>query len=131
MSDDLGWVPPEVDIKRANVARVYDYLVGGSHNFLADQDLARAIVAVEPNARAGARANRAFLGRAVRFLGQAGIGQFLDIGSGIPTEGNVHEVAEQANPDARVVYADIDPVAIAHSRTILAGRENAAIIEGD
>jgi hypothetical protein len=131
MSDEPDWVPPEVDTKRANVARVYDYLVGGSHNFLADQDLARSIVAVEPNARAGALANRAFLGRAVRFLSQAGIGQFLDIGSGIPTEGNVHEVAQQANPDARVAYADIDPVAVAHSRAILAGNPRAGVIQAD
>ncbi len=125
------WVPPGVDTRRANIARVYDYLLGGSHNFLADQDVGRALAAVEPDVRAIAWANRAFLGRAVRFLGEAGIRQFLDIGSGIPTEGNVHEVAQRANPGARVVYADIDPVAIAHSRTILAGRENAAIIEGD
>ena len=131
MTDDLSWVPPGVDTKRANVARVYDYWLGGSHNFLADQDLARAIMAVEPNARAFARANRAFLGRAVRFLGQAGIGQFLDIGSGIPTEGNVHEVAQQVSPGARVVYADVDQVAVAHSRAILAGNENAAVIEAD
>jgi hypothetical protein len=131
MTGEPGWVPPGVDIKQANAARVYDYWLGGSHNFLADQDLGRAIVAVEPNARAGARANRAFLGRAVRFLAAAGIRQFLDIGSGIPTQGNVHEVAQEASPGARVVYADIDPVAIAHSKSILAGNENAAIIEGD
>jgi SAM-dependent methyltransferase len=131
MADEPSWVPPGVDTKRANVARVYDYWLGGSHNFLADQDVARAIVAVEPNARAGARANRAFLGRAVRFLAAAGIGQFLDIGSGIPTAGNVHEVAQRADPDARVAYVEIDPVAIAHSKAILAGNENAAIIEGD
>lgn len=131
MNAEPAWVPPGVDTKRANIARVYDYLLGGSHNFLADQDLGRAIVAVEPNARAGARANRAFLGRAVRFLAQAGIEQFIDIGSGIPTQGNVHEVAERTNPATRVVYADIDPVAIAHSQAILAGNENAAIIEAD
>ena len=125
------WIPPEVDTKRANVARVYDYWLGGSHNFLPDQDVARAIAAVEPNIRAIARANRAFLGRAVRFLATAGIGQFLDIGSGIPTEGNVHEVAQQASPGARVVYADIDPVAIAHSKAILAGNQNATVIDGD
>jgi len=125
------WVPPGVDTRRANIARLYDYLLGGSHNFLADQDVGRALAAVEPEVRAIARANRAFGGRAVRFLVAAGIRQFLDIGSGIPTEGNVHEVAQRADRDARVVYADIDPVAIAHSRTILAGRENAAIIEGD
>ena len=113
------------------MARVYDYLLGGSHNFLADQDAGRAIASVEPNAAGIARANRAFLGRAVRFLSQAGIRQFLDIGSGIPTQGNVHEVAQQADPGARVVYVDIDPVAIAHSKAILAGDQNAAIIDAD
>jgi hypothetical protein len=131
VAGEPDWVPPGVDTRRANIARLYDYLLGGSHNFLADQDLGRALAAVEPEVRAIARANRAFLRRAVRFLGAAGIGQFLDIGSGIPTVGNVHEVAQEADPDARVVYADIDAVAIAHSRTLLAGRENAAIIEGD
>jgi SAM-dependent methyltransferase len=130
-ASELGWVPPEVDVRRANVARVYDYLLGGSHNFLADQDVGRSLAAVEPEVRAIARANRAFLGRAVRFLAGAGIRQFLDIGSGIPTEGNVHEVAQQAATGARVVYADIDPVAIAHSRAILAGNENVAIIDAD
>jgi hypothetical protein len=131
MTGEPDWVPPEVDTRRANVARVYDYWLGGSHNFLADQDVARSIAAVEPNVRVFARANRAFLGRAVRFLAASGIRQFLDIGSGIPTEGNVHEVAQQAVPGARVVYADIDPVAIAHSKALLAGNEDAAIIEGD
>ena len=128
---EAEWAPPGVDTKRANVARVYDYWLGGSHNFLADQDAGRAIAAVDPNARMFARANRAFLGRAVRFLAATGIRQFLDIGSGIPTQGNVHEVAQQADPAARVVYADIDPVAIAHSKAILDGNENAAIIEAD
>jgi hypothetical protein len=131
MADEPGRVPPGVDTQRANVARVYDYLLGGSHNFLADQDLGRAMAAVEPNVRAIARANRDFLGRAVRFLSSAGIRQFLDVGSGIPTQGNVHEVAHQADPGARVVYADLDPVAIAHSTAILAGQDNAAIIDGD
>jgi SAM-dependent methyltransferase len=131
VTDDLSWVPPGVDTRRANVARVYDYWLGGSHNFLADQDLARAIVAVEPNTRDGVRANRAFLGRAVRFLAASGIRQFLDIGSGIPTEGNVHEVAQQASPGARVVYADIDKVAVAHSQAILTGNPAATAIEAD
>ena len=130
-ADEPGWVPPGVDTKRANVARVYDYWLGGRHNFLADQDVARAIAAVEPNVRVLVRANRAFLGRAVRFLAQSGIRQFLDIGSGIPTEGNVHEVAQQAAPGSRVVYADIDPVAIAHSRALLAGNADASVINGD
>jgi SAM-dependent methyltransferase len=131
MSELPDWVPPDIDTKRANTARVYDYWLGGSHNFLADQDLARAIAAVEPNTRAGVRANRAFLGRAVRFMAGAGVTQFLDIGSGIPTEGNVHEIAQAASPGARVVYADIDPVAVAHSRAILAGNPDAAIIRAD
>jgi SAM-dependent methyltransferase len=131
MAEEPGWVPPGVDTKRANAARVYDYLLGGSHNFLADQDLGRALAAVDPNVRAIARANRAFLGRAVRFLSAAGIRQFVDIGSGIPTQGNVHEVAQQAAPGARVVYADVDPVAIAHSKAILAGNDDAAVLHAD
>jgi S-adenosyl methyltransferase len=131
MTGEPDWVPPGVDTKRANVARVYDYWLGGTHNFLADQDLGRSIAAVDPNIRDFARANRAFLGRAVRFLGDAGISQFLDIGSGIPTQGNVHEVAQRANPAARVAYADVDPVAIAHSKAILAGHQTAAIIDAD
>lgn len=124
-------VPPGVDPKRANVARVYDYWLGGTHNFLADQDVARAIAAVAPAAPLIGLANRAFLRRAVQFLAAAGIRQFLDIGSGIPTQGNVHEVAQQASPDARVAYVDIDPVAVAHSKAILNGNGNAAIIAAD
>jgi SAM-dependent methyltransferase len=131
MAGEQDWVPPGLDIKRANTARVYDYWLGGSHDFLADQDVGRSIAAIEPNAPAGARANRAFIGRAVRFLAAAGISQFLDIGSGIPTEGNVHEIAQQASRGSRVVYADIDPVAIAYSKAILAGDENTAVIDAD
>jgi hypothetical protein len=131
MAGEPSWVPPGVDTKRANAARVYDYLLGGSHNFLADQDVGRAIAAIDPNVRVIARANREFLGRAVRFLAGAGVGQFIDIGSGIPTEGNVHEVAQQADPGARVAYVEVDPVAIAHSKAILAGSENAAIVAAD
>jgi SAM-dependent methyltransferase len=131
MADDPSWVPPGVDTKRANVARVYDYWLGGTHNFLPDQDLGRAMAAVEPNRRAIARANRAFIGRAVRFLTESGIHQFLDIGSGIPTQRNVHEVAQEADPAARVAYVDVDPVAIAHSKALLSGNQNAAIIGAD
>lgn len=125
------WVPSGVDPKRANIARVYDYWLGGTHNFLADQDVARAIAAVAPTAPLIGLANRAFLRRAVRYLSDAGIRQFLDIGSGIPTQGNVHEVAQEASPDARVVYVDIDPVAVAHSKVILNGNDNAAVIAAD
>jgi hypothetical protein len=131
MADEADWAPPGVDTRRANVARVYDYWLGGTHNFLADQDVGRAVAAVEPGIRAIAQANRAFLGRAVRFLTAAGIRQFLDIGSGIPTEGNVHEVAQSADPQARVAYVDFDPVAVAHSKAILDGNPRAGIIDAD
>ena len=132
MTMQPGWVPPGVDTGKANIARVYDWWLGGSHNFRADQDAARAMIAVEPNARAIARANRAFLGRAVRYLAaEAGIRQFLDIGSGIPTENNVHQVAQAAAPGARVLYADVDDVAVAHSRLLLDGTPDAAVIQAD
>jgi hypothetical protein len=131
MAGQPGWVPAGVDTRRANIARVYDYLLGGSHNFLADQDAGRALAAVEPGVRAFARANRDFLGAAVRFLCAAGIRQFLDIGSGIPTGGNVHEVAQAAGPGSRVAYVDADPVAVAHSKALLAGRPGTAVIAAD
>jgi hypothetical protein len=131
MAQAADWVPAGVNRDQASIARVYDYLLGGDHNLPVDQELGRSLAAVDPNVALLARANRAFLRRAVRFGSQAGISQFLDIGSGIPTEGNVHEVAQQASPAARVVYADIDPAAVAHSRVILAGNPGAAIIEGD
>ena len=127
-----GWVPPEIDTSKANIARVYDYWLGGSHNFLADQDVARAMIAVDPNIRAMMRANRAFLGRAVRYLArEAGIRQFIDIGSGIPTEQNVHEVAQAAAPGSRIVYADNDEVAVAHSRLMLEDNPDATVIQAD
>jgi hypothetical protein len=127
-----GWVPPEIDTSKANIARVYDYWLGGSHNFQADRDLARTIIALDPNFRTAVRANRAFVGRAVRFLaGQAGIRQFLDIGSGIPTENNVHQVAQDIAPGSRVVYVDNDEIAVAHSRLILQDNPDASIIKTD
>jgi S-adenosyl methyltransferase len=116
--------------KAATAARIYDYFLGGTHNFPADREAAQALLQAAPVAGDVARANRAFLRRAVRFLVDSGIRQFLDIGSGIPTAGNVHEVA-QALPDARVVYVDIDPVAVAESLEILEGNEGATAIRGD
>jgi hypothetical protein len=132
MTMQPSWVPPGIDTGKANVARVYDWWLGGDHNFRADQDAARAMIAVEPNARAIARANRAFLGRAVRFLAAAaGVRQFLDIGSGIPTQNNVHQVAQDVASGTRVVYADVDDVAVAHSKLILDGSADAAVIQAD
>jgi hypothetical protein len=127
-----GWVPPGTDTSKANTARVYDWWLGGTHNFRADQDAARALIAVEPNMRAMARANRAFLGRAVRYLAtEGGIRQFLDIGSGIPTQRNVHQVAEEAAPGSRVVYADNDDVVVGHSKLMLDGNPSATVIQAD
>jgi len=131
MAVQPDWVPQGIDTGKANVARVYDYWLGGTNNFRADQDAARAMLALDPDLRATMQANRAFLGRAVRYLAQLGIRQFLDIGSGIPTARNVHEVAQEAAPGSRVVYCDIDDVAVAHSRLLLRGNPDAAVIQGD
>lgn len=117
------WVPDDVDIEQPTAARAYDYLLGGRHNFAADRELVRKAMAVMPDLVIQAQANRAFLYRAVSLLVESGVHQFLDVGSGVPTRGNVHEVAQKAAPDARVVYVDIDPVAVGHSRYILAGNE--------
>jgi SAM-dependent methyltransferase len=131
LAGDQSWLPPGLVTSKVNAARVYDYWLGGTHNFRADQDVARALIAVEPNIRGVARANRAFLNRAVRFLAAQGIRQFIDIGSGIPTEQNVHQAAQDVAPGSRVVYADIDDVAVAHSRLLLEGNQDATIIHGD
>ena len=116
-----SWAPPEIDLDRPSAARVYDFYLGGFHNFPADREMAREAIRMWPELPLMMQANRAFLRRAVRFAVGRGITQFLDIGSGIPTVGNSHEVAQQADPAARVVYVDIDPVAVAHSRAILGG----------
>jgi SAM-dependent methyltransferase len=126
-----AWAPEGIDIDTPSASRLYDYYLGGSHNFAADRVVAEQALAVMPEGPLLAQLNRAFLRRAVRFCVAAGIRQFLDIGSGIPTLGNVHEVAQQAAPDARVVYVDTDPVAVAHSRAILADNPNAAVIQED
>jgi hypothetical protein len=110
---------------------MYDYLLGGFHNFAVDRRAAEAAIAIYPEMRLLARANRAFLGRAVTFLLDQGIDQFLDIGSGIPTVRNVHEVAQERHPTARVVYVDSDPVAVRHSTLLLQDQPNAAVIQAD
>lgn len=124
--------PPQVDLTKANPARMYDYYLGGAHNFAVDREAADKVLAVLPETRTFARDNRAFLRRVVRYLvEEAGITQFLDLGSGIPTVGNVHEIAQGINPDCRVVYVDHESVAVAQSRRLLADNKNAAIIHAD
>ena len=126
-----AWAPAELDLDRPNAARMYDYYLGGSHNFAVDRELAGKVLEAWPDMPRAAQANRAFLRRAVRFLADQGVRQFLDIGSGIPTVGNVHEVAKAAAADARVVYVDTDPVAVAHSRAILARDERTTVVQAD
>jgi S-adenosyl methyltransferase len=114
-----------------NPARIYDYLLGGKDNFPADREVADQILAIAPVARDVVEDNRAFLRRAVRHLaGQAGIRQFIDLGSGLPTQGNVHEIAQAVAPDARVVYVDNDAMVVTHSRALLAG-DNTVAIQAD
>jgi S-adenosyl methyltransferase len=125
------WVPEGIDTAKPSTARIYDYWLGGTHNFAVDREVARAVSAAMPDTALMMQANRAFLRRAVRYLIGQGVRQFLDLGSGIPTLGNVHEVAQKSAPEARVVYVDIDPVAVAHSRHILAGNDNAAVVQAD
>jgi hypothetical protein len=110
---------------------MYDAMLGGEHNFAIDREALAAFTAIDPQVRTLARANRDFLGRAVRFLVESGVRQFIDLGSGIPTQGNVHEVAQAAAPGARVVYVDNDPVAVAHSTSLLADNQDADIVDGD
>jgi SAM-dependent methyltransferase len=129
--DRPDWAPEGIDTQKPSAARIYDYWLGGTHNFAVDREVARGVTAVVPDTARIMQANRAFLRRAVSFLVDTGIRQFLDLGSGIPTLGNVHEVAQKAAPDARVVYVDIDPVAVAHSRHILTGNNRATVIQAD
>jgi SAM-dependent methyltransferase len=129
--DRPAWAPPELDLTRPSPARVYDFYLGGFHNFAVDREMAGAALELWPELPQIMRANRAFLRRAVTYLAGAGIRQFLDIGSGIPTVDNVHSVAQEVAPDARVVYVDVDPVAVAHSRAILDGDPRTAVVQGD
>ena len=118
-NDDVA-AAPIIDSSRPHPARRYDYWLGGKDNFQADREAAEAIAAVFPSIRTAARENRAFMQRAVRFLAaEAGIRQFLDIGTGLPTADNVHEVAQGVAPEARVVYVDNDPLVLVHARALL------------
>ncbi|MFF5253924.1 SAM-dependent methyltransferase [Streptomyces leeuwenhoekii] len=125
------WAPRSIDITVPSVSRICDFYLGGAHNFEADREAARKAMAFLPGLPKIMQANRAFLRRAVRFALDEGVTQFLDIGSGIPASGNVHEVARAVRPGARVVYVDHDPVAVAHSQTVLEGDDDADVVAGD
>ncbi|GII63993.1 hypothetical protein Skr01_40780 [Sphaerisporangium krabiense] len=122
------WV---VDPTTPSVARMYDYYLGGKDNFAADREAAEKIIKLVPNAREIARANRAFLRRSVRVMVESGIDQFLDIGTGLPTQENVHQVAQRVNPDARVAYVDNDPIVLAHARALLADNAGTVVVSAD
>ncbi|MGW2147943.1 SAM-dependent methyltransferase [Nonomuraea bangladeshensis] len=124
--------PRGIDTTRPSVSRVYDFMLGGKDNYEADRMAARRALEVAPDAPQAARANREFLGRVVRFLaGEAGIRQFLDIGSGLPTQGNVHEIAQAVAPGTHVVYVDHDPIVLVHGRALLAVDDTTTVVEAD
>jgi len=127
-----GFQPAEIDTSKPHPARLYDYFLGGKDNYPVDQQAAREILRIVPEMRAMARANRAFLRRAVRFLvADAGIRQIIDIGTGIPTAGNVHEVAHQIAPGTRVAYVDNDPIVHVHASALLTGTPSTRIVLAD
>jgi hypothetical protein len=133
MTDESAatWVPSEVDTNKPSIARIYDCLLGGAHNFQSDRDFAEKLLGVQPNLTDIARRNRAFLQRVVRFMVDAGIRQFLDLGSGIPTVGNVHETAQRVAPDSRVVYVDYEHATVSHSQLLLAGDARTTMVFAD
>ncbi|CAM05717.1 S-adenosyl methyltransferase [Saccharopolyspora erythraea NRRL 2338] len=131
MAEEAHWVPANIDVEVPSAARVYDFLLGGGHNFAADRAVGHKVLEVQPQGRRIAASNRAFLHRAVQYMVDEGITQFLDLGSGIPTAGNVHEIAQKANPDCRVVYVDYDPVAVAHSELLLKDDTRTIVVDAD
>ena len=122
---------PQIDPTVPSPARIYDYLLGGKDNFPADREAAENLLRLSPNLKEGAQANRRFLIRAVEYMTQQGIRQFLDIGTGLPTQENVHQVALRHAPDSRVVYVDNDPIVLVHARALLADEKRVVAVEGD
>jgi hypothetical protein len=123
--------PSGIDVTRPSVARMYDYYLGGKDNFEIDREAVRRVEKAMPEIRQLALENRAFLRRAVRHMARQGIRQFIDIGSGLPTAGNTHEIAQEIIPDARVVYVDNDPVVLQHGRALLATDQNTTVAAAD
>lgn len=122
---------PNIDISKPSAARAYDFFLGGTSNFQADRDFAQEILTIAPSVPAVTRLNRGFLRRVVHCYLDAGIDQFLDLGSGIPTVGNTHQVAETAGVEANVVYVDREPVAYHHAQNMLANTPTATIVRAD
>ncbi|GGK94062.1 hypothetical protein Sme01_58220 [Sphaerisporangium melleum] len=131
---EAGTAASRINTSIPHPARIYDYLLGGKDNFAADREAAEHLIQLSPGTREGVRAHRAFLGRAVRHLAtERGITQFLDLGTGIPTQGNTHEIAQEVNPAARVAYVDNDPIVLVHGRALLTSTPTGmtSVIEAD
>jgi hypothetical protein len=129
-SDD-GWVPPEIDTSKPSTARMYDYALGGKDNYAIDRQAVNRVAEMLPDLKPVALANRGFMIRAVEALGQLGIDQFLDLGSGIPTSPNVHEVAAPLQPAAKVVYVDNDPIVMTYNRALREPRPGVLALNHD
>jgi hypothetical protein len=131
VSQQTNWVPTSVDLEKPSSARAYDYTLGGNHNFAVDREFVKQVQAVYPESKYFALMNRAYLRRVVLYLMDQGIRQFLDLGSGIPTVGNVHEIAQRHDPTTRVVYVDYEAVAVHHAFELLKDNENATVVWAD
>jgi O-methyltransferase involved in polyketide biosynthesis len=131
VADAAAEVPAGVDTSTPSIARVYDYFLGGKDNFACDREVAEQLRTAVPEAATMAAQNRAFLGRVVKYLAEQGVRQFVDIGTGLPTQNNVHQVVQAIAPDARVVYVDNDPIVLAHARALLAENANTVAMAGD
>lgn len=129
--EDPSWVPPDIDITKPSPARMYDYALGGKDNFEIDRKAVEQVATVLPDFRRLAQLNRQFLVNAVEIMSATGIRQFIDIGTGIPTSPNVHEMARRTHPDARVVYVDNDPIVMAHNRALRATVEGVVTVQHD
>jgi SAM-dependent methyltransferase len=122
---------PALDPTVPNVARMYDFMLGGKDNYAGDREAVARLIEISPEVQLAARWNRQFLGRAVRFVAGQGVTQFLDVGAGLPTQQNVHQVAQEVAADAATVYVDNDPVVLAHANALLAGDARTAVVAGD
>jgi hypothetical protein len=129
--NETGAVPSGVDPTRPTTARIYDYFLGGTNNYPVDREVAEQLKAATPNAVDAMLANRGFHGRAAVWMARHGIDQFIDLGSGLPTQNNTHESVRRVSPDARVIYVDIDPMVAAHASSLLAGDGSTALVMAD
>jgi hypothetical protein len=127
----LRWVPPRIDMNVPHPARMHDYWLGGGHNFAADRELAEKIMQIMPDIEDVSRLNQSFVRRAALHMVESGVRQFLDIGSGIPTVGHLHEIVQGRAPESRVVYVESDPVAVAHTELMLETVGGTAILQAD